>query len=165
MAETDLSEVIDLQRAGGLAPWPRPDFERELTRPENILLVAEGAEAERRVIGALTGRAMIDEFEIFDVAVAGAWRRQGVGAALVREALAAARRRGAARALLEVRAGNEAAIRLYHRFRFRRSGLRKSYYQHPPEDALVMLCDLQSGALRGAPEVVEEPPKVELPSG
>jgi ribosomal-protein-alanine N-acetyltransferase len=41
------------------------------------------------------------------------------------------------RALLEVRAGNAAAIQLYEKFAFRRVGRRRDYYSQPVEDALV----------------------------
>ena len=39
---------------------------------------------------------------------------------------------------LEVRKSNAAAIGLYEKFGFQQAGLRKGYYQHPREDALIM---------------------------
>jgi [ribosomal protein S18]-alanine N-acetyltransferase len=135
----DLRAVIELQTASGLTPWPPADFERELSAPDNIMLVAvAGGPRGREVKGFFAGRLVADEFEIYDVVVAVGARRQGVGAALLGAALAAAGGRGAASAHLEVRAGNGAAIGLYQRFGFTAAGVRKAYYRHPPEDALLM---------------------------
>ena len=39
---------------------------------------------------------------------------------------------------LEVRAGNRAAINLYHNLGFKDSGYRKNFYSKPDEDALIM---------------------------
>ena len=39
---------------------------------------------------------------------------------------------------LEVRKGNETAIRLYERLGFERDGIRKGYYTDPVEDAVLM---------------------------
>lgn len=139
LSETDLDAVIALQQHGGLTPWPRAGFERELSNAVNMLLVAAEAGAQgRRVIGFLAGRVAADEFEIHDVVVAMAARRRKVGTLLINVALAEARARGATRALLEVRASNEAAIALYQRLGFRPSGIRKAYYQSPVEDAWLM---------------------------
>ena len=45
---------------------------------------------------------------------------------------------GMRRILLEVRRSNEPAQRLYHRLGFAVAGIRRSYYTHPVEDALVL---------------------------
>jgi ribosomal-protein-alanine N-acetyltransferase len=49
---------------------------------------------------------------------------------------------GCARALLEVRAGNVAALALYARAGFQECGRRKRYYADTDEDALVLCRDL-----------------------
>jgi ribosomal-protein-alanine N-acetyltransferase len=48
------------------------------------------------------------------------------------------RRRGARRAFLEVRPSNAGALALYRSLGFRTLSLRRRYYQHPTEDALVL---------------------------
>jgi ribosomal-protein-alanine N-acetyltransferase len=52
--------------------------------------------------------------------------------------LAEAAAAGAFRATLEVRRSNEHARRLYERFGFRIAGVRRDYYSHPTEDALIL---------------------------
>ena len=44
-----------------------------------------------------------------------------------------------ARIVLEVRASNDSAIRLYERNGFVQCGMRKGFYEFPKEDAYVMV--------------------------
>jgi ribosomal-protein-alanine N-acetyltransferase len=43
--------------------------------------------------------------------------------------------------LLELRAGNEAALALYESLGFRRLSRRRAYYRQPVEDALVLVLE------------------------
>jgi ribosomal-protein-alanine N-acetyltransferase len=63
----------------------------------------------------------------------------GLGSALLAALLAEAERQGAKTILLEVRADNERAARLYERFGFTSVGIRKGYYQPSGADAHVMI--------------------------
>lgn len=87
--------------------------------------------------GFVLARAAADEAEILTLAVVPAWRRRGLGAAL----LAAAQRRaaslGAAQLFLEVAADNDAARALYAGAGFEAVGLRRGYYAGG-RDALVL---------------------------
>jgi ribosomal-protein-alanine N-acetyltransferase len=65
----------------------------------------------------------------------------------------AAARKGASRALLEVRAGNREAVALYESLGFRRLGLRREYYREPLEDALVLVRErLEASCAPGGPK-------------
>jgi ribosomal-protein-alanine N-acetyltransferase len=64
---------------------------------------------------------------------------QGLGTVLLGSLLAEAERRGATTIVLEVRAENDRAQRLYERFGFTTVGLRKGYYQPSGADARVMI--------------------------
>jgi ribosomal-protein-alanine N-acetyltransferase len=55
--------------------------------------------------------------------------------------LTEARRLGAKRATLEVRASNHSALRLYERLGFYVAATRKHYYSNPVEDALILWRD------------------------
>jgi len=96
------------------------------------------AEQEGQVTGFLIARAVVDEFEILNMAVARTYRRRGIASQLVREALEWSRTAGAKRAHLEVRASNEAAISLYSRHGFTPSGRRERYYQDSGMDAILL---------------------------
>jgi [ribosomal protein S18]-alanine N-acetyltransferase len=99
------------------------------------------AEQEGRVIGFLIGRAVADEFEILNMAVAKSARRLGVATRLIDTALERSRANGSRSAFLEVRASNESAIALYTQRGFRSCGRRRRYYRSPVEDAILLICD------------------------
>lgn len=65
-------------------------------------------------------------------------RRLGVGAALLETVLAWAQQQGAQHLLLEVRASNVAAQRLYASLGFEPAGMRPRYYSDPADDAIQM---------------------------
>ena len=79
-----------------------------------------------------------DEAFVQTLGVAPSAQRQGLGARLLQALLEEAARRRHSTVLLEVRADNAPAIGLYERFGFRRTGIRRGYYQPSGTDALVM---------------------------
>ncbi len=82
------------------------------------------------------------EAELGNLAVAGSWRRLGLGRRLLDWALEKAQERGAERIFLEVRYSNTEAQRLYERRGFMQVGVRRRYYRAPAEDARVMCLEL-----------------------
>ncbi|MGA8109749.1 MAG: GNAT family N-acetyltransferase [Acidobacteriaceae bacterium] len=80
--------------------------------------------------------------ELDSIAVPPDGRRQGIGAALLRAALAWAAQHAARRLVLEVRASNTPALALYRRDGLRIEGRRPRYYAHPEEDALLLGTDV-----------------------
>ena len=113
-------------------PWPGDMIGRMLDRFTVALDDAGG------VIGYLALSSVLDEGSIDNVAVAPAARRGGVGDALVRDAVRRGRAQELAFITLEVRAGNEPALRLYEKHGFLPVGRRKNYYEKPREDAILM---------------------------
>ncbi|HEX4068257.1 MAG TPA: GNAT family N-acetyltransferase [Acidobacteriaceae bacterium] len=88
--------------------------------------------------------------ELDSIAVHPEERRQGIAAALLSAVLAWAAAHQARRLVLEVRASNAAALRLYERFGFRTEGHRPRYYAHPEEDALLLDIPVTPGSTIGA---------------
>jgi ribosomal-protein-alanine N-acetyltransferase len=80
-----------------------------------------------------------DEAFVQTIAVAREAQGKGVGARLLQALLDEAARRRQRRVMLEVRADNDRAIALYERFDFRRSAVRRGYYQPSGADAVVMV--------------------------
>lgn len=81
---------------------------------------------------------IIDEAHVTTLAVSEEHRRLGIGRKLMIELLERAKEAGMVCSTLEVRAGNEAAIRLYEKLGYARTTLRKGYYPDNREDAVVM---------------------------
>jgi len=96
------------------------------------------AEIGKQVVGFIAVRIAADEHEILNLAVARAYRRQGVGTKLVKTALAWSRTAGAAKTFLEVRSTNLNAIAFYERLGFTLYGRRPNYYRHPTDDAALL---------------------------
>jgi len=114
----------------------------------DYLCVARGemagwvAEEAGEVLGFLIARQVVSDIEILNLAVRPDSRRRGIGAALLAESIKWSMTFRAERALLEVRASNQAALRFYERHHFHATGRRERYYVAPPDDALVLTLDL-----------------------
>jgi [ribosomal protein S18]-alanine N-acetyltransferase len=96
--------------------------------------------AERDAPGSLAGYAGLSvngpDADIMTIAVAPAEQGRGLGVRLLEAMLDTARERGATQLLLEVRADNEAAQRLYTRRGFEQIARRRGYYGDT--DGLIM---------------------------
>lgn len=92
--------------------------------------------------GAVAGYAGLDlagdTADVMTVATAPTHRGRGVGRLLLHELVRRARAHGVEAVLLEVRADNDAARRLYDRAGFEVISVRRRYYQPGDVDALVM---------------------------
>ncbi|SPT52866.1 ribosomal-protein-alanine N-acetyltransferase [Actinomyces bovis] len=98
--------------------------------------------------------------DLLTIATVPAWRRKGIGSALLDAAVEIARQAGCKHLLLEVRESNTGAQRLYESRGFKGLGRRRKYYLQPVEDALVMRLTLAkssrnwpTAALRNGAEV------------
>ncbi len=91
--------------------------------------------------GLVLARIAASEAEVLTLAVAPAWRRQGLGTALLQGAMTEGAARGATVMFLEVSTGNHSALGLYEKAGFRRIGRRRRYYADGL-DALVLAAEL-----------------------
>lgn len=119
-------------------PWSVRSMAEVLAMPGTEGLIAVDDDAGPA--GLALWRSILDEAEILTIAVLPPWRRAGLGGRLLSAAMTGARSRGAAHMFLEAAADNTAALALYHRHGFRRTGTRKGYYAGV--DAVTMGCDL-----------------------
>ena len=143
MRECNLSAVAAIEAACFAAPWTAEGLAEELQNPQAHFLVAEAGGETAGYIGV---QEICGEGYVTNVAVLPQYRRQGIGERLLRAAIDGARARGCAFLSLEVRVGNEAAIRLYEKLGFRAQGTRKNFYRNPTEDAYIYTIFLKEEA-------------------
>jgi|SRR5579863_4720448 len=138
---TDIPVLIALEeQAATAAHWSPEQYEAVFSSegPSRVVLIIEDSRLEdARAQGFIIGRAVSEDWEIENIAVAGAARRRGLGTHLLEEFLGLARGRWARSVFLEVRESNLAARRLYEKYAFVETGRRKRYYREPEEDAIV----------------------------
>jgi ribosomal-protein-alanine N-acetyltransferase len=155
----DLDRIMSIEHDSFSAPWTRKMFEVELdSNPFGHLVTVQRRRPDGRqseIMGYICFWVVFDELRLMTLAVDRAIRRQGVATALVHQAMAQGGSLGAVRAVLEVRASNEVARRLYERMGFRQVAVRARYYANPTEDAVLMETDL--------PQVVG--PTADCPAG
>jgi [ribosomal protein S18]-alanine N-acetyltransferase len=143
MTLEDVPAVHEIDMLSFSLPWPERSFHFELTgNPVSRTWVAESS---GRIAAMLVLWLIVDEAHIATIATHPDFRRQGIGERLMIAALVSVRNEGAARAFLEVRAGNAAALAFYEKYGFVVAGLRPHYYKDNNEDAILMnLEDLNS---------------------
>lgn len=137
----DVVEVHVLDVASFNLSWPERSFRYELTEnPASRMWVAEDMEQlQGHRIRAMLGLwLIIDEAHIGTIAVVVEERRKKLGQRLLAHALLEASNEGARSVYLEVRSGNMAAQRMYHKFGFEITAVRPRYYSDNFEDALLM---------------------------
>ncbi len=130
----DLPQVIAIERRAFPAPWSLAMFVLELSKPTGICLAATEE-------GVLTGYLVCSRYDtvwhVMNVAVDPDRRRQGRATAMLDQLFELADKPNE-QYTLEVRASNNAAIRLYEGLGFRSAGRRPAYYHDNREDALIM---------------------------
>lgn len=115
-------------------PWNAAEFAALLDDPQ--IIVAAWPEIGPPQAVAVV-RTVAGEAEVLTLAVAPARRRQGLGRAVLDNALVRAAAAGASATFLEVAADNAAALALYGYMGFRTVGRRRGYYA-ADTDALIL---------------------------
>lgn len=133
--ENYIDSILSIEESCFPDPWSREMLKSYLSKDSSYFFAAvRGGE----LLGYIGSQLVLDELEIFNVAVDEGCRRQHLGEKLVERLAEEARSLGAQRITLEVRASNSPAISLYGKQGFVEVGRRKNYYQKPREDAVLM---------------------------
>jgi len=117
--------------------WSAAAYWNELAETATRRYVVAVDDADR-VVGYAGLAVFGDEAHVLTIGVTGSAQGRGLGTALLLYLLAAA---GGRRVLLDVRADNDVAQRLYRRHGFVPVGRRRRYYRPSGVDAVVMARD------------------------
>lgn len=152
MTLQDVVQVAAIETECFSMPWSEQSLIDSVTREDTLFLVCEDERhvveddvtkvSQLEVVGYIGMYLSFEEGDITNVAVSPAHRKKGYGEALVAKAKELAKEKQLEMILLEVRVSNTPAISLYKKMGFEELGLRKNFYEHPVEDAIIMKCPL-----------------------
>ena len=138
--DKELDAIVALESESFTNPWSRETLEWELRNSDvthiYVLRLDDGT-----IVAFCVCWIIFNELHINTVAVAPAARRRGLATVLLKHVMAEAAARAVTRATLEVRASNNAALKLYEALGFRVTARRSGYYSQPEEDALILWRD------------------------
>jgi ribosomal-protein-alanine N-acetyltransferase len=155
MRKEDIDQVLAIERTSFSMPWSGNLFLSEFRSPlVSTLFVSLSSTAPKRIVtGYIVFWLVAGEMHILNLAVAPGQRQRGIARRLVLTGIKHVYTKGARRALLEVRASNIFAQKLYSSLGFTGTSVRRNYYDSPVEDAVVMT--LEQGAFLSLAERIE----------
>ena len=136
----DLDGIVQIERAVNPFPWGEEALRDTIASSGHHLMSLR----EGRAVGFLLSSFVLDEAQLLLIGVSPDWQGVGVGGQLLKELINRSRDQGQKLIYLEVRSGNERAIRLYRSLGFIDIGVRRDYYPGlvGREDAIVMSLQL-----------------------
>ena len=132
----DLDGIVQIERTVNPFPWGEEALRDTIASSGHHLMSLR----EGRAVGFLLSSFVLDEAQLLLIGVSPDWQGVGVGGQLLKELINRSQDQGRKLIYLEVRSGNERAIRLYRSLGFIDIGVRRDYYPGlvGREDAIVM---------------------------
>ena len=135
MEEADAASASALEKKSSAEAWSEKSY-RDAVRDANALYVV--AQSGERIVGCCGLWISFEEADVCNVVVDSDFRRKGIAERMLCFLMEKGKEAGVSNFTLEVRTGNEGAIRLYEKLGFVTEGVRKGFYDNPKEDALIM---------------------------
>ncbi len=140
----DIDEILAIETSAFLKPWPRDVFLRELQIPISRNLVATVCKDRHdEIAGYVTYWIVAGELEVHKICVRKDLRKSGVASMLMAEMIRCSCREDVSFCTLEVGRSNEGAKRLYEKFGFEVTDVRRQYYAETGDDAMILRADLK----------------------
>ena len=141
MTSAHLDQVAEIEKMCFSDPWSRRMLSEHLENECAATLVAQGSDGT--VLGYAGLLVILDEGYITNVAVRPDYRRQGIAGELLNVFRRFAEGNKLAFLTLEVRESNAPARALYEKNGYKEVGVRKNYYDHPKENAIIMTLEFE----------------------
>ena len=125
-------KIYELEKACFEEPWTEESIKNQLSGENCVFTVSE---EDGKMTGYAFGTVIIDEGELYRIAVAPEKRGEGIGEKLLLEFVEKCRETGAVKLFLEVRSRNVPARGLYEKTGFKEISVRKGYYGD--DDAVI----------------------------
>ncbi len=133
----DLDRLIELETSCFTLAWSKNSLRLDLLfNPAARYWAATTDRGE--ILGYISCWLTGKEAEIIKLAVAPAWRRQGIGSKLLSHLMQFLQATTVTELFLDVREYNKAALALYRKLGFQAVGRRPAYYQDNGEAAIIM---------------------------
>ncbi len=185
MRKEEVDQVSEIDHEAFPTQWPPANYRHELQNQLAHYIVARDEERktarppEKGLVGWIRQRfgrdhamelpvqeyivgfwgiwLMASEAHITSIAVRKEYQRRGIGELLLIGTIDLAFQQNARLLTLEVRVSNTSAQRLYAKYGFRETGVRKAYYTDNHEDALIMSTeDINSAAYQAEFKALRE---------
>lgn len=150
--EADLSQVAAIEAKTIRPPWSEDAFRQELDKPHSHFWVVTDDETDEKVAAYGVFSFPAEQAHLVTFAVDPQFHRQGLALYLLRHIIGFVMRQNGESVILEVRKGNEAAVKLYQKVGFLVIRTLPKFYPDG-EDAYVMLYKTEQNKLSGDPDV------------
>lgn len=142
LEKADIPRIREIETLSFTLPWSEESIGSEFDNPLSHRLVLE---ENGEVVGYIFYWFVIDEAHLLNIALHPGVRGKGWARFLLHAMITHAKENGMKTILLEVRANNEPAKRLYRSFGFLETGVISNYYKEDKQDAILMRKELEIG--------------------
>ncbi len=136
--EADIDRILEIERASFPDPWVREAFTANLGAGYIFSVICNNED----IIGFAILSLISPEAELYNIAVVSEYRGSGAAQTLFNSVIFDAKAQNIEAVFLEVRESNLRARGFYKKEGFSELGIRKNYYKHPTENAVLMAKNL-----------------------
>ena len=127
MQEADLNEVVDLVQNASSFAWSRQNIQESLLSINDNSFVLCSV-SNNDVLAYAVIHDVLDESHLLNIVINQKEQARGLGTYFLKQLIEFLKDQNQLTLLLEVRASNAIAIKLYERFGFQHDGIRRAYY-------------------------------------
>ncbi len=135
MQPEDLERVIEIENSSFSRPWSKKSFMDALESDYSYMITAKSS---GNILGYAGMYSVQGEGYVYNIAVDKCHRKRGIGTLLLSDLIRYSKEARLGFLSLEVRESNTSAIDLYSKLGFINQGIRKSFYDKPTENAVIM---------------------------